>query len=104
MGEPAAAEFPWPRDRAEALAQLEAFIERGLPDFGDYEDAMHTTSDRLFHSRLSFALNVKLLAPREVAEAAAAAHLRDPARYPLAATEGFVRQIIGWREYIRGVY
>ena len=104
MGAPAAAEFPWPRDRAEALAQLEAFIERGLPNFGDYEDAMHTTSDRLFHSRLSFALNVKLLAPREVAEAAVAAHLRDPARYPLAATEGFVRQIIGWREYIRGVY
>jgi deoxyribodipyrimidine photolyase-related protein len=104
MGEPAAAEFPWPRDRAEALGQLRAFIERGLPDFGDYEDAMHTTSDRLFHSRLSFALNVKLLAPREVAEAAAAAHLREPSRYPLAATEGFVRQIIGWREYIRGVY
>ncbi|GBL44186.1 cryptochrome/photolyase family protein [Verrucomicrobiota bacterium] len=104
MGSPGAEEFPWPRDRAEALAQLAAFIERGLPDFGDYEDAMHTSSDRLFHSRLSFALNVKLLAPREVADAAAAAHRRDPARYPLAATEGFVRQIIGWREYIRGVY
>ena len=104
MGSPSAEAFPWPRDRAEALAQLAAFIERGLPDFGDYEDAMHTSSDRLFHSRLSFALNVKLLAPREVADAAAEAHRRDPARYPLAATEGFVRQIIGWREYIRGVY
>ena len=104
MGSPSAEAFPWPRDRAEALAQLAAFIERGLPDFGDYEDAMHTSSDRLFHSRLSFALNVKLLAPREVADAAAEAHRRDPARYPLAATEGFVRQVIGWREYIRGVY
>ena len=104
MGSPSAEAFPWPRDRTEALAQLAAFIERGLPDFGDYEDAMHTSSDRLFHSRLSFALNVKLLAPREVADAAAEAHRRDPARYPLAATEGFVRQIIGWREYIRGVY
>ena len=104
MGSPSAEAFPWPRDRAEALAQLAAFIERGLPDFGDYEDAMHISSDRLFHSRLSFALNVKLLAPREVADAAAEAHRRDPARYPLAATEGFVRQIIGWREYIRGVY
>lgn len=104
MGEPSAANFPWPRDRAEALAQLEAFIARGLPDFGAYEDAMHTASDRLFHSRLSFALNVKLLSPREVAVAAADAHVRDPWKYPLAATEGFVRQIIGWREYVRGVY
>lgn len=104
MGKPQETAFPWPRDRKEARKQLDAFIERGLPDFGDYEDAMHTSSDRLFHSRLSFALNVKLLAPREVADAAAAAHRRDAARYPLAATEGFVRQIIGWREYIRGVY
>jgi deoxyribodipyrimidine photolyase-related protein len=104
MGSPCADKFPWPRDRKEALAQLDAFIERGLPEFGDYEDAMHTSSDRLFHSRLSFALNVKLLAPLEVAQAAAEAHAKDPRRYPLAATEGFVRQIIGWREYIRGVY
>ena len=104
MGKPCEKEFPWPIDRKEALKQLDAFIERGLPDFGDYEDAMHTSSDRLFHSRLSFALNVKLLAPLEVAQAAADAHARDPQRYPLAATEGFVRQIIGWREYIRGVY
>jgi deoxyribodipyrimidine photolyase-related protein len=65
---------------------------------------MHTDSDRLFHSRLSFALNVKLLSPLEVAQAAVKAHLKNPDTYPLAATEGFVRQIIGWREYIRGVY
>ena len=104
MGSPCAEVFPWPRDREEALAQLGAFIARGLPDFGAYEDAMHTSSDRLFHSRLSFALNVKLLHPLEVARAAAEAHRRDPVRHPLAATEGFVRQIIGWREYIRGVY
>ena len=104
MGKPSEKDFPWPLDRKEALAQLDAFIERGLPDFGDYEDAMHTSSDRLFHSRLSYALNVKLLAPMEVAQAAADAHARDPRRYPLAATEGFVRQVIGWREYVRGVY
>ncbi len=104
FGAPSASCFPWPVDRAEALAQLDAFLERGLPGFGDFEDAMHSTSDRLFHSRLSFALNVKLLSPREVAEAAIARHQADPARHPLAATEGFVRQIIGWREYIRGVY
>ncbi len=71
MGSPCADKFPWPRDRKEALAQLDAFIERGLPEFGDYEDAMHTSSDRLFHSRLSFALNATLLAPLEVAQAAA---------------------------------
>ena len=104
FGNPCADNFPWPQDRAEALAQLKAFIERGLPNFGDYEDAMHTDSDRLFHSRLSFALNVKLLSPIEVAQAAVKAHLKNPDTYPLAATEGFVRQIIGWREYIRGVY
>lgn len=104
MGQPCAAAFPWPQDRAEALGQLKAFIKRGLPDFGDFEDAMHTSSDRRFHSRLSFALNVKMLAPLEDAQAVAEAHARDPQRYPLAAAEGFVRQIIGWREYIRGVY
>ena len=104
MGSPSAQDFPWPVDRQEALAQLKAFITRGLPDFGDYEDAMHTSSDRLFHSRLSFALNVKLLSPLEVARAAAEAHARNPSRHPIAATEGFVRQIIGWREYVRGVY
>ena len=104
FGEPSAGDFPWPLDRAEALAHLRAFVERGLPGFGDYEDAMHTSSDRLFHSRLSHALNVKLLHPLEVAQAAVDAHRARPERISLAATEGFVRQIIGWREYIRGVY
>ncbi len=104
FGEPSAARFPWPLDREEALAHLRAFLKRGLPDFGDYEDAMHSSSDRLFHSRLSHALNLKLLNPLEVARAAEAAHRADPGRVPLAATEGFVRQVIGWREYIRGVY
>lgn len=104
FGEPMAERFPWPLDRTEALAHLRAFIKRGLPDFGGYEDAMHTSSDRLFHSRLSHALNLKLLSPAEVATAAAEAHRKDPDRIPVAAAEGFVRQIIGWREYIRGVY
>ena len=104
FGEPSAANFPWPLDRTEALAHLKAFVKRGLPDFGAYEDAMHTSSDRLFHSRLSHALNLKMLHPLELAEAAAQAHLQDPERIPLAAAEGFIRQIIGWREYIRGVY
>lgn len=104
FGSPSAQKFPWPVNRREALAQLQIFLERALPDFGAYEDAMHSSSDRLFHSRLSFALNVKLLSPMEVAEAAVQVHRKNPVIYPLAATEGFVRQIIGWREYIRGVY
>jgi deoxyribodipyrimidine photolyase-related protein len=104
FGSPMAENFPWPNGRAEALKQLKTFIARGLSNFGDYEDAMHTTSDRLFHSRLSFALNVKMLSPQEVAAAAVAQHEANPEEVSLAATEGFVRQIIGWREYIRGVY
>jgi deoxyribodipyrimidine photolyase-related protein len=104
FGQPSASDFPWPLNRHEALQQLKAFLERGLPSFGDFEDAMHTSSDRLFHSRLSFALNVKMISPKEVAEAAVARHLANPECISLAATEGFVRQIIGWREYIRGVY
>lgn len=108
MGNPSASAFPWPVDRSEALAQLQAFVERGLPKFGLYEDAMHTSSDRLFHSRLSFAINVKLLHPLEVVQAVIQAHEQGTGaaatKVPLAATEGFVRQIIGWREYVRGVY
>lgn len=104
FGEPSADSFPWPLNRREALIQLKAFVDRGLPHFGDYEDAMHSSSDRLFHSRLSFALNVKMLSPREMVEAAIAKQKANPKEISLAATEGFVRQIIGWREYIRGVY
>lgn len=94
----------WPVDRSQALALLEDFIARGLPHFGAYQDAMSLASWSLFHSRLSFALNVKLLDPREVIGAAEAAYRRDPRRYGIAAVEGFVRQILGWREYMRGVY
>jgi deoxyribodipyrimidine photolyase-related protein len=92
----------WPLNRAEALAQLDAFIVHGLPHFGDYQDAMSTRGWRLFHSLLSFALNTKMLAPREVVARAEAAWREG--RAPLAAAEGFIRQILGWREYVRGVY
>ncbi|WP_338338310.1 cryptochrome/photolyase family protein [Xanthomonas citri pv. bilvae] len=66
FGAPNAQALPWPLDRDEALQYLEAFIAHALPDFGRYEDAMSTRSPRLFHSLLSFALNVKMLHPREV--------------------------------------
>ena len=102
MGEPQADTLRWPLNRAEALEYLEAFIAHALPHFGDYEDAMASQAPRLFHSLLSFALNVKMLHPLEVLQRAEAAWHAGHA--PLAAVEGFVRQILGWREYMRGIY
>lgn len=95
-------QFRWPLDRSEALHDLNQFIQNALPHFGDYQDARSTQSWRLFHSLLSFALNTKMLHPSEVIDAAIAAYQRGDA--PLTAVEGFVRQILGWREYVRGVY
>ena len=96
----------WPVDRAQALLALEDFVEHRLEGFGPYQDAMWSDvpwpSTVLYHSRLSAALNLKLLHPREVCEAALRAH-RD-GRASLASVEGFVRQILGWREYVRGIY
>lgn len=102
FGDPQAAGLRWPVNRSEALACLEAFVRDGLPHFGDFEDAMSSGHPRLFHSLLSFALNTKMLHPLEVVQRAERAYRKGAA--PLAAVEGFVRQIIGWREYVRGVY
>ena len=102
FGDPQAAQFRWPLNRTEALACLEAFVSQALPHFGDFEDAMSSTSPRLFHSLLSFALNVKMLNPREVIARVEAAYREG--RAPLPAVEGFIRQILGWREYVRGIY
>lgn len=102
FGQPQAQAFRWPLGRAQALEQLTCFIEHVLPDFGLYQDAMHTDETRLFHSLLSFALNTKMLNPREVVASAEAAW--EQGHVPLAAAEGFIRQILGWREYVRGVY
>jgi deoxyribodipyrimidine photolyase-related protein len=102
FGAPHESEIHWPLDRAEALTQLKHFIDRALPNFGAWQDAMSAHEPRLFHSLLSFALNTKMLNPREVVDAAEEAYRAHKA--DLAAVEGFIRQIIGWREYIRGVY
>lgn len=88
--------------RNDALKALDAFIEEALPQFGDYQDAMLTDERFLYHSVLSQYINAGLLNPMEVCERAAQAH--DQGRAPLNAVEGFIRQIIGWREYMRGVY
>jgi deoxyribodipyrimidine photolyase-related protein len=94
--------FGWPVTRADALRALTDFIEAGLPRFGDYQDAMKAGAPFLFHSLLSPALNIGLLSPDECCKAAEAAWRSGAA--PLNAVEGFVRQILGWREYVRGVY
>ena len=94
--------FDWPVTRDQALEALDDFITQALPQFGDYQDAMKARSPFLFHSLLAPALNTGLLSPREVCAAAEAAWRAGAA--PLNAVEGFIRQILGWREYVRGIY
>ncbi len=94
--------FAWPVTRAQALAALRHFIADCLPGFGDYQDAMQQGNALLYHSLLSSSMNIGLLSPLEVCQAAEAAWQQGHA--PIAAVEGFIRQILGWREYMRGIY
>ncbi|MFV8559339.1 cryptochrome/photolyase family protein [Sulfitobacter sp. SBS6] len=88
--------------RAEALQALDHFIANALPRFGDYQDAMLNGNEFLYHAILSPYLNIGLLNVTEICEAAADAYAAGHA--PINAAEGFIRQIIGWREYVRGIY
>ena len=94
--------FNWPVTRAQALLALKDFIDNRLPQFGPHEDAMWTNLDFGWHSLLSSSLNLKLLNPLEVIQAAEAAYKKHD--LDLASVEGFIRQILGWREFMRGVY
>jgi deoxyribodipyrimidine photolyase-related protein len=94
--------FDYPVTIAQARRALAHFIRAAAAHFGDFQDAMHSDSDWLFHSRLSSSLNIGLLTPVEVCDAVEKAW-RD-GDMPLNAAEGFIRQIIGWREFVRGIY
>ncbi|TVQ25297.1 MAG: cryptochrome/photolyase family protein [Spirochaetaceae bacterium] len=94
--------FIWPVTPEEAQSDLNEFIEKRLPVFGRYQDAIWQNEQLLYHSRISPALNTGLLDPREVIAAAETAFREEKA--PIASVEGFIRQILGWREYIRGIY
>lgn len=102
FGQAHAHEIPWPVNRQQALQQLDYFLHHVLVYFGDFQDAMSKQQPRLFHALISFALNVKLISPMEVVKRTEIAWQQH--QLPLAAVEGFIRQILGWREYIRGYY
>lgn len=94
--------FIWPTSHEEALSWLKDFLKKRLNNFGPYEDALSTEEDFLFHSVLSASLNIGLLSPDQILK-----HTlkhADKHAVPLNSLEGFLRQVIGWREYVRGVY
>lgn len=94
--------FSWPVTREQALDALAHFVNHRLPTFGMYQDAMWKETPFGWHSILSTSLNLKLLNPREVVHSALEAYQNN--RLDLATVEGFIRQVIGWREFIRGIY
>lgn len=94
----------FPVNREQSLEVLNNFLEFGLPFFGKFQDAMTDKSWRIYHSLLSFSLNVKLISPKEVINQSVDYYFKNSEIITIAQIEGFVRQILGWREYVRGIY
>lgn len=97
-------QFYWPINREQALELLQHFTAHCLPLFGTFQDAMHTDEWSIYHARLSFAMNSKMLSPKEVVQPAIAAWQSAAGEIGINQLEGFIRQILGWREYMRGIY
>tara|TARA_B110001450_G_scaffold4062_1_gene4176 strand:- start:424 stop:1956 length:1533 start_codon:yes stop_codon:yes gene_type:complete len=96
--------FEYPISKKQAFLQLSYFCEHLLVHFGDYQDAMHTDKIYLFHSRISFAMNTKIISPKEVIETVLETYRNQEDHIDISQVEGFIRQILGWREYMRGMY
>jgi len=100
---PGSADYLWmPTNREEALKWMEIFFQNKFHDFGTYEDAIIDNNNFLYHSALSPIINMGLLTPKEIVEKAI--NFSKKNSIPLNSLEGFIRQIIGWREFIRGIY
>lgn len=98
------AHFIWPINRQQSLLLLDFFLKNCLSLFGTFQDAMAPHEWSMYHARLSFAMNLKLLSPKEVVDSAIAHYEQQSDAIAYHQLEGFVRQIIGWREYMRGIY
>lgn len=96
--------YIWPINRTQSLQLLNFFVENCLPLFGTFQDAMAPNEWSIYHARLSFSMNSKLLSPKEVVDKAIETYLNNTDEIAYHQLEGFVRQIIGWREYMRGIY
>ena len=94
----------YPINRKQSLEQLEYFNQNLLVHFGDYQDALHNDEVYLFHSRLSFAMNLKIISPKEVVSSVLDFYRLNNDKITISQVEGFIRQVIGWREYMRGMY
>lgn len=96
--------FVWPINRTQSLDLLDFFATECLPLFGSYQDAMSPNEWSMYHSRISFSMNVKMISPQEVIDRCILEWKKRPSEIEFNQLEGFVRQIIGWREYMRGIY
>ena len=96
--------FNWPTSEEECKKLLDYFCNYLLVHFGDFQDALHTNEKFLFHSRLSFAMNSKMISPKDVIDTVLEYYYENTEKVHLSQIEGFIRQILGWREYMRGIY